>query len=53
MPERARKRHKAKGPVGHRLTDDEARAALQDSDKLYFRIGEVSELTGVKSLEGS
>ena len=49
MPERGRKRHKPKGRAGHRMTDDEARAALEDSDKLYFRIGEVSQLTGVKA----
>lgn len=31
------------------LTDDEARAVLEASDKLYYRIGEVSQLTGVKA----
>jgi len=30
-------------------SDEEARLALQDSDKLYYRIGEVSALTGVKA----
>ena len=49
MPERGRKRHKAKSRAGHRMTDDEARAALEDSDKIYFRIGEVSQLTDVKA----
>jgi DNA-binding transcriptional MerR regulator len=29
--------------------DEEARMALQASDKLYYRIGEVSKLTGVKA----
>ncbi len=29
--------------------DEEARLALQASDKLYYRIGEVSRLTGVKA----
>ena len=31
------------------MNDDEARMALQASDKLYYRIGEVSKLTGVKA----
>lgn len=30
-------------------TDEEARAALEASSKLYYRIGEVSKLTGVKA----
>ncbi len=30
-------------------SEDEARRALADSSKLYYRIGEVSELTGVKA----
>ena len=32
-----------------KMSDDDARAALEASDKLYFRIGEVSQLTGVKA----
>jgi DNA-binding transcriptional MerR regulator len=31
------------------MNDDEARSALEASDKLYYRIGEVSRLTGVKA----
>ncbi len=31
------------------VDDRAARAALRDSDKLYYRIGEVSRLTGVKA----
>ena len=31
------------------LGDDEARLALRESDKLYYRIGEVSRLTSVKA----
>lgn len=31
------------------MTDAEARTAVQESDKLYYRIGEVSKLTGVKA----
>ena len=30
-------------------SEDEARRALAESSKLYYRIGEVSELTGVKA----
>ncbi len=49
MPERGRKRQKTKGRAGRRVSDDESRAALEASDKLCFRIGEVSQLTGVKA----
>ena len=43
----ARERAKrAKKPV---RSDDESRQALANSKKLYYRIGEVSELTGVKA----
>jgi DNA-binding transcriptional MerR regulator len=35
----------ARDPIG----DYEALVALQSSDKLYYRIGEVSKLTGVKA----
>ena len=31
------------------MTDDEARSAVAASGKLYYRIGEVSRLTGVKA----
>ena len=31
------------------MSDEESRAALDASDKLYYRIGEVSELTAVKA----
>lgn len=31
------------------MNDEEARAALEASQKLYYRIGEVSKLTGVKA----
>lgn len=34
---------------GNEGADVEARMALQASDKLYYRIGEVSRLTGVKA----
>jgi len=49
MPGRGQKLQKTKGRAGHRVSDDEARAALEASDKLYFRIGEVSQFTGVKA----
>lgn len=49
MPGRGQKLQKTKGRAGRRVSDDEARAALEASDKLYFRIGEVSQFTGVKA----
>lgn len=45
MPARARSARDRRRP----LDEDEARRALAASKKLYYRIGEVSELTGVKA----
>jgi DNA-binding transcriptional MerR regulator len=39
----------ARDRVANAMSDQEARAALDASDKLYYRIGEVSELTAVKA----
>jgi DNA-binding transcriptional MerR regulator len=39
----------AKDRVTNAMSDEAARAALDASDKLYYRIGEVSELTAVKA----
>ena len=44
-PQSARRRERQPAPA----TDDEARRALEASEKLYYRIGEVSKLTGVKA----
>lgn len=43
-PQHARRRERK--PT---TTDEEARRALEASEKLYYRIGEVSKLTGVKA----
>ncbi len=43
----ARRRAQKQKPAP--TTDDEARRSLEASDKLYYRIGEVSHLTGVKA----
>ena len=39
----------AKDRIANAMSDEDARAALESSDKLYYRIGEVSELTAVKA----
>ncbi|MBK7947533.1 MAG: MerR family transcriptional regulator [Deltaproteobacteria bacterium] len=44
-PARTRTSRDRRRPLG----EDEARRALAESKKLYYRIGEVSELTGVKA----
>ena len=49
MAQRGRNPQNAKDRVARSSSDEEARAALQASDKLYYRIGEVSQMTGVKA----
>ena len=49
MAQRGRSTNHSKDRVKGSMSDDEARAALESSDKLYYRIGEVSQLTGVKA----
>jgi len=44
----AAKNH-AKDRLANAMSDEDARATLEASDKLYYRIGEVSELTAVKA----
>jgi DNA-binding transcriptional MerR regulator len=44
----AAKNH-TKDRVADAMSDEDARATLEASDKLYYRIGEVSELTAVKA----
>ena len=44
-----RARSTRKSAIRGEPTEEEARRALADSSKLYYRIGEVSELTGVKA----
>jgi len=39
----------SKDRVARSMSDEQARALLETSTKLYYRIGEVSELTGVKA----
>ena len=39
----------SKDRVAGAMSDEATRAALEASDKLYYRIGEVSQLTGVKA----
>jgi len=49
MSGRARDSQQARRKTRAPTTDDEARRTLEVSEKLYFRIGEVSKLTGVKA----
>ena len=51
MPQRGRNSQKSrkKESAEPSMTDEEARRALESSDKRYYRIGEVSKLTGVKA----
>lgn len=48
-PESKKPRAGSKARKTQSVTDQQARAVLASSDKLYYRIGEVSELTGVKA----
>jgi DNA-binding transcriptional MerR regulator len=41
--------NRSKDAITDAMSDEEARAALETSSKLYYRIGEVSELTAVKA----
>lgn len=49
MSARARDSQHARRRPHKPAADDEARRGLEASDKLYYRIGEVSRLTGVKA----
>jgi len=49
MSARAKDSQHARRRAHKPATDDEARRALEASEKLYYRIGEVSKLTGVKA----
>ena len=49
MAQRGRNPQNSKDRTETSMTDEEARRVLESSEKRYYRIGEVSKLTGVKA----